>query len=72
MELCLDGARELNFTISCTASGVIASQGVVAAVMFKARMPGSLGKVAPYCVKLTGGPRMLAPTDNDEFIRKAS
>ena len=25
MELCLDGARELNFTISCTASGVIAN-----------------------------------------------
>ena len=47
-------------------------RGEVAAVMFKARMPGSLGKVAPYLVRLTNGPRMLAPTDSDEFIRKAS
>ena len=47
-------------------------QGVVVVVMFKARMPGSVGKVAPYCVKLTGGSRMLAPTDHGDSIRKAS
>ena len=42
----------------------------IQAVMYRARMPGSLGKVAPYMLRIEGGPRMLAPGDTDEFIRK--
>lgn len=47
-------------------------KGEIQAVMFRARMPGSLGKVAPYCVRLENGPRMLAPADTDDVIRKVS
>ena len=45
-------------------------EGEVVQVMFRARMPGSLGKVAPYMVKVTKGPRMLVLSDSDDFIRK--
>lgn len=45
-------------------------KGRIDAVMFRARMPGCLGKVAPYCVRLENGPRMLAPADTDDVIRK--
>ena len=45
-------------------------KGVIQAVMYRARMPGSLGKVAPYCVRLENGPRMLAPADTEDVIRK--
>lgn len=46
-------------------------KGEVTAVMFRARMPNSLGKIAPYVVRLVNGPRMLAPTDSDKFIRSS-
>jgi G3E family GTPase len=45
-------------------------KGRIEAVMFRAKMPGSLGKVAPYCVRVLGGPRMLVPADNDDCIRQ--
>ena len=45
-------------------------KGKIVALMFRAQMPGSLGKVAPYMVRLEGGPRILSPADNDECIRK--
>jgi G3E family GTPase len=45
-------------------------KGRIEAVMFRAKMPGSLGKVAPYCVRVLDGPRMLVPADNDDCIRQ--
>jgi G3E family GTPase len=46
-------------------------KGRVMAVMHRARMPGSLGMVAPYVIKLDGGPKILASTDSVDFVRAA-
>ena len=47
-------------------------KGTIVKRMFRARMPGSLGTVAPYMVRIDKGPRMLVPTDSEDFIRSAT
>ena len=44
-------------------------KGKVLQRMFRAKMQGGLGTVAPYMVRLENGPRMLVPTDAEEFVR---
>lgn len=46
-------------------------EGTIQQRMFRARIPGGLGKVAPYLVRLTNGPWMLVPTDSEDFVRLA-
>ena len=45
-------------------------KGKVLQRMFRAKMQGGLGTVAPYMVRLENGPRMLVPTDAEEFVRR--
>ena len=47
-------------------------RGKILKRMFRARIPGSLGTVAPYMVRLGNGPRMLVPTDAEDFVRACS
>jgi hypothetical protein len=47
------------------------SRGTIVQRMFRARMQGGLGKVAPYMVRITNGPRMLVPSDSEDFVRRA-
>jgi len=47
-------------------------KGTIVQRMFRARMQGGLGTVAPYMIRLLNGPRMLCPTDSEDFIRARS
>ena len=38
-------------------------------VMFRAIIPGSIGRIAPYKLKLQPGPKVLVLSDTDDFIR---
>ena len=39
--------------------------------MFEVRLPGGMGTVAPYMVRIENGPRMLVRKDSEQSIRKA-
>eukprot|EP00947_MAST-08B_sp_MAST-8B-sp1_P000736 g736.t1 len=46
-------------------------RGTILKKMFRARMQGGLGTVAPYMVRIDNGPRMLVSTDSEDFVRGA-
>jgi len=44
-------------------------KATVLTTMFRVRMPGSLGRVAQYQIKLENGPKLLVLSDSEDFIR---
>ena len=56
--------------VECNFSGSWRA-GKVLKRMFEVRLPGGMGTVAPYMVRIENGPRMLVRKDSEQSIRKA-
>jgi len=47
-------------------------KGKILEVLFKAKIQGTIGRVAPYLVRIENGPKILSPSDSEECFRKVS